>query len=97
MHDPNNQQAAQEARLLGGYHRRTAKSSEFPGNLDNLDQLKSWLNSCLADTWLLENSVRRSTALASLLRIGVDVISANELDSKIRTLEGLIFEIKNGK
>jgi hypothetical protein len=93
FHSPSRTEAAQAARRLGGLSRRPQRSSvESPGDLNNLDDLRCWLNSTLQDTWALDNSVRRSTALSSLLKIGVDVIGQNEIDHKIEALERLIHD-----
>lgn len=91
-HSPTNAAAADLARLKGGLNRRAKKTGECPGDLSNLDDLRRWLSSSLADTWELENSVRRSSALASLLRIAVEVVGQAEIDSKLEALDRMIHE-----
>ena len=97
FHDPANAHKAEVARLKGGYHRITPKSSKFPGTIKGLDDVVTWVNAALLDTWQQENSDRRSKSLSSLLRIAIEALEGSELDRRMTRLEELIYARTSNK
>jgi len=91
MHSEQHSQAADEARHLGGLHRQTPKSSEYPGSIKGLNDVVTWVNAALEDTWRQENSDRRSKSLSSLLRIAIEALEGSEIDKRLAQLEELIY------
>jgi len=91
FHSEDRREEAAAARRLGGLHRRPAKAStESPGELNTLDDLRRWLNATLQDTWELDNSVRRSSALSGLLKLSTEVVGQSTLNREISELKELI-------
>ena len=91
FHDPANAEKAKAARLEGGLHRQTPKSSEYPGAIKGMNDVVTWVNASLQDTWRQENSDRRSKSLSSLLRIAIEALEGSEIDKRLTQLEELIY------
>ena len=89
-HDPEQAQAAAEARRLGGVRRRregtVAGAYDFEG-LDSHAKLRRLLEVAAFDTLSLDNSIARVRALVAIVQAGAKLLEVGELEERLQTLE----------
>lgn len=89
-HSPNHQEAARQARVLGGRRRRTEQVTQVVFDLNDLTSLET-LDRIFAiatlDTLQLENSPARSRALIALMKTKLDMNKHTDLDRRIAELQ----------
>jgi hypothetical protein len=92
-HDPENAEAAQEARRVGGIRRRregtVAAAYDFEG-LDTIPKVRRLLEVAVADTLSLENSIARSRALAYLAQVAVMLLEKGEHEERLEAIEAVL-------
>ena len=89
-HDPDHEEAANEARRLGGQRRRREKvvSGAYAfADLDSAQTIRRIVEIAVLDTLQLENSVSRNRTLAYLAQTAVKLLEVSELEQRITTLE----------
>lgn len=89
-HCPETAEEADEARRLGGLHRRKKKTvgAIFGfGGLRTVEDNQALLETAAVETLSLENSIARNRALASYAAIGAKLIEIGELDERVAALE----------
>ena len=97
-HDPNSLEKLKLARRKGGRNRRSAKGiSNYPGKINNFEDILKWINSILQDTWQLENSATRSRTIGYLLSIAQKIIFDIDLANRLDLLENAIRLIEDKK
>ena len=89
-HDPNNAEAAAEARRLGGMrHKRegtVAGAYQFEG-LGNVQDIRRLIEIAVYDTLGIENSVQRSRTLAYLAQTALKSLEVGEVQERLGVLE----------
>src|SRR5688572_25265377 len=93
FHDPETQEAAAEARRLGGLRRRkesTIVGAYEVGELDTVDDLRRLLQIAVIDTLGLENSISRSRTLGYLAQVGAALLEKGELEGRLEELESTL-------
>lgn len=92
-HDPEQAQAATEARRLGGKRRRSESTLsgayEFEG-LSGPGDLKRILEIATFDALALENSVARVRTLIALVQAGARLFEVTEQEERLRALEAAV-------
>lgn len=93
FHDPETQEAAAEARRLGGIRRRresTVVGAYEVGDLDKVEDLRRLLQIAVIDTLSLENSISRSRTLGYLAQVGAMLLERGEMEQRLQELEALL-------
>src|SRR3954453_17110481 len=93
FHDPETQEAAAEARRLGGIRRRresTIVGAYEVGELDTVDDLRRLLQIAVIDTLGLENSISRSRTLGYLAQVGAQLLERGEMEQRLQELEAML-------
>ena len=92
-HDPEQAEAASEARRLGGQRRRRegiiSNAFDFEG-LADITSIRRLLEVAVVDTLQLENSVARSRTLAAIAQSASKLVEAGEMDARVTALEALL-------
>jgi len=91
MHDPARVDDADGARRRGGRNRRRPKVKPVePFHLGSVDDIVRLLETAIADTLVLENSLGRSRALAHLAQVARSVLQGAELEARMAAIEDLL-------
>jgi len=93
FHDPETQEAAAEARRLGGIRRRresTVVGAYEVGDLDKVEDLRRLVQIAVIDTLSLENSISRSRTLGYLAQVGAQLMERGEMEQRLQELEALL-------
>ena len=92
-HEPDSSDAAQEARRVGGHHRRKAKSVatiyDFSG-LRTVESAQRLLETAAIETLALENSIARNRALISAAAGAGKLIEAGDLADRLSAVEAAV-------
>jgi hypothetical protein len=92
-HEPDSSDAAQEARRVGGHHRRKAKSVatiyDFAG-LRTVESAQRLLETAAIETLALENSIARNRALISAAAGAGKLIEAGDLADRLSAVEAAV-------
>jgi hypothetical protein len=92
-HDPESAEAADEARRLGGMHRRRAKTVaavwDFAG-LRTVEGSQRLLEAAAIETMALENSIPRNRTLIAAAQAAPKLIETAELLARIERLESAL-------
>ena len=92
-HEPDSSDAAQEARRVGGHHRRKAKSVatiyDFSG-LRTVESAQRLLETAAIETLALENSIARNRALISAAAGAGKLIEAGDLSDRLSAVEAAV-------
>lgn len=98
-HDPEQVEAAAEARRLGGQRRRRegiiTSAFDFEG-LADVTSIRRLLEVAVVDTLQLENSVARNRTLAALAQSASKLVEAGELAARVSALESLLADRQPG-
>ena len=93
FHDPETQEAAAEARRLGGLRRRRESAvvgAYEVGELDTVTDLRRLIQIAVIDTLGLENSISRSRTLGYLAQVGGMLLERGEQEQRLQELEALL-------
>ena len=93
FHDPETQEAAAEARRLGGIRRKRESAivgAYEVGELDTVEDLRRLLQIAVIDTLGLENSISRSRTLGYLTQVGAMLLERGEQEQRLQELEALL-------
>jgi hypothetical protein len=93
MHEPENVEAAQEARRVGGLRRRREGTVQAAYDLEGLatiPQIRRLLEVAVVDTLSLENSIARSRALAYLAQVSVQLLEKGEHEQRLQAIEAVL-------
>jgi hypothetical protein len=92
-HEPDSSDAAQEARRVGGHHRRKARSVatiyDFSG-LRTVESAQRLLETAAIETLALENSIARNRALISAAAGAGKLIEAGDLANRLSAVEAAV-------
>jgi hypothetical protein len=92
-HEPDSSEAAQEARRVGGHHRRKAKSVatiyDFSG-LRTIEGAQRLLETAALETLALENSISRNRTLITAAAGAGKLIEAGDLDARLVAVEAAV-------
>ena len=92
-HEPDASDAAQEARRVGGHHRRKARSVatiyDFAG-LRTVESAQRLLEIAAIETLALENSIARNRALISAAAGAGKLIEAGDLEERLTAVEAAV-------
>jgi hypothetical protein len=92
-HEPDSSDAAQEARRVGGHHRRKARSVatiyDFSG-LRTVESAQRLLETAAIETLALENSIARNRALISAAAGAGKLIEAGDLADRLSAVEAAV-------
>ena len=92
-HAPDSSDAAQEARRVGGHHRRKARSVatiyDFSG-LRTVESAQRLLETAAIETLALENSIARNRALISAAAGAGKLIEAGDLADRLSAVEAAV-------
>ena len=92
-HDPEQQEAAAEARRLGGQRRRKEKvvsgAYDFEG-LDSVESIRRLVEVAAVDTFQLENSVARNRTLAYLAQTAAKLLEIGDFEGRLEALEAVL-------
>jgi hypothetical protein len=92
-HEPDSSEAAQEARRVGGHHRRKARSVatiyDFSG-LRTVESAQRLLETAALETLALENSIARNRTLISAASGAGKLIEAGDLDARLAAVEAVV-------
>src|ERR1035437_5211347 len=92
-HEPDASDAAQEARRVGGHHRRKARSVatiyDFAG-LRTVESAQGLLETVAIETLALENSIARNRALTSAAAGAGKLIEAGDLDARLSAVQAAV-------
>jgi hypothetical protein len=92
-HEPDASDAAQEARRVGGHHRRKARSVatiyDFSG-LRTVESAQRLLETAAIETLALENSIARNRALISAAAGAGKLIEAGDLADRLSAVEAAV-------
>ena len=94
-HDPENAEAAREARRLGGVRRRregTVRGAYDVASLDSVAGLRRLLDIAVADTLSLDNSVARNRIIVAVVTAGGALLEKGELQSRLEAIETVLGE-----
>lgn len=92
-HDPLRARDRVAARKLGGRNRRgvskvdATNDHEEPTSLRNAEDVRREAEKLLAETKMLSNSARRTTAVVSVLTLALKGLEAGEFEERLQTLE----------
>ena len=93
MHDPDNFEAAAEARRVGGVRRRREGSVAGVYEIENLNSiaaLQRVLMIALLDSLGLENSIARARVLTGIVQAGQKLLEAGDVEERLVILEGIM-------
>jgi hypothetical protein len=97
-HEPDSSEAAQEARRVGGHHRRKARSVatiyDFSG-LRTVESAQRLLETAALETLALENSIARNRALISAAAGAGKLIEAGDLEERLAAVEAAVAPKQN--
>jgi hypothetical protein len=89
-HEPDNAEAANEARRVGRARQRreatVAAAYDFEG-LDSIPKIRRAVEVAMLDTLSLENSVNRNRTLGSLAGTAAKLLEVGELEDRVAELE----------
>ncbi len=92
-HDPENAEAAAEARRLGGMRRRRERSYgaafAFEG-IDSVSAIKRLVEIAITDAFMLENSVARCRILIAGAGIAAKLLEHGDHEERIAALEAAV-------
>jgi hypothetical protein len=92
-HEPDASDAAQEARRVGGHHRRKARSVatiyDFAG-LRTVESAQRLLETAAIETLALENSIQRNRTLISAAAGAGKLIEAGDLADRLTAVEAAV-------
>ena len=92
-HEPDSSDAAQEARRVGGHHRRKARSVatiyDFSG-LRTVESAQRLLETAAIETLALENPIARNRALISAAAEAGKLIEAGDLADRLSAVEAAV-------
>ncbi|MDA1061371.1 MAG: hypothetical protein O2895_00395 [Chloroflexi bacterium] len=98
-HDPETQQAAAEARRLGGQRRRrestVAGAYEFEG-FGSVEEIRRFIEIAAFEVLALDNSVARVRAMTSLAQAAAQLLEKGELEERVRQLEAAVHRAPSG-
>lgn len=89
-HSPQTAEDADQARRLGGAHRRKKKTIATVYGVQGLraiEDLQSLLETATFETLALDNSISRNRALAGMVATAAKLIEVGELEERLATLE----------
>jgi hypothetical protein len=92
-HSPQTAEDADQARRLGGAHRRKRKTvATVYGvrGLRTIEDLQSLLETASIETLALENSIARNRAIAGMVATGAKLIEIDELEERLAAIEAAI-------
>ena len=92
-HDPEQTEAATEARRLGGQRRKKERVIAGVYDLDALDSVASLrrvLEIAMTDTLSLETSVARSRTLVAIVGTAAKLLEVGELEERLASLEAAL-------
>lgn len=92
-HEPENAEAAMEARRLGGKRRKRegslAGAYQFDG-IRSMDDLRRILEIAAYDALALENSMARSRVLIALVQAGTRLFEVSEFEERLSSVEDVL-------
>ena len=94
-HDPESEEAAQEARRLGAQRAKREGSVAAAMQIDGLGSmpdLRRILEVVLYDTLALSNGVPRNRLLVSLVQAGAALLKDGELEERLAAIESVMGE-----
>jgi hypothetical protein len=89
-HAPDTVEEADEARRLGGLHRRKKKSVASIygfGGLRTIADIQTLLETAAIETLAIENSIGRNRALAGMAATGAKLVELGDLAERVAALE----------
>ncbi len=92
-HDPDHQEAAGEARRLGGLRRKREKAIEGAYDiygLESVPQIRRVLLIAILDSLGLDNSVPRNRALISSVLAAAKLLETGELEARLEAVEAAL-------
>lgn len=92
-HDPEQQEAAAEARRLGGLRRRREKTIEGAYEVEGLEsvgQIRRVLQIAILDSLGLDNSVARNRALIASVLAAAKLLETGELEARLEAVEAAL-------
>jgi len=92
-HDPQHEEAAKEARRLGGQRRRreaTVKGAYDLEGLGSVADIRRVLEIAITDVLGMENTVPRARALFSGAQVAAKLLETGEFEDRLAQLESLI-------
>jgi len=92
-HHPDHQEAAAEARRLGGLRRKREKAIEGAYDVEGLDsvpQIRRVLLIAILDSLGLDNSVPRNRALISSVLAAAKLLEVGELEARLEAVEAAL-------
>ena len=93
MHDPQNAEAAAEARRLGGLRRKREGSVQLAygfGGLASIEEMRRLLEIVAVDTLSLDNGVPRNRTVIALVVAAAKLHEAGELAGRVQALEAIV-------
>jgi hypothetical protein len=92
-HEPDSSEAAQEARRVGGHHRRKARSVatiyDFAG-LRTVESAQRLMETAAIETLALENSVARNRTLISAASGAGKLVETGDLEARLASVEAAV-------
>jgi hypothetical protein len=89
-HDPDNAEAMNEARRLGGLRRRrevtVSGAYDFQG-IDSVPDIKRLIMVAILDTLSLEASIARSRTIGYLAQVSLKALEVGEFEERLEALE----------
>jgi hypothetical protein len=95
VHDPQNAEAAAEARRVGGVRRRREGSVQLAygfGGLGTVEDLRRLLEIVAVDTLSLDNGVPRNRTAVALVMAAAKLLEVGELEERMRALEAAVLQ-----
>lgn len=92
MHDPQNAEAAAEARRLGGFRRKREGSVQLAygfNGLGSVEEMRRLLEIVAVDTLSLDNGVPRNRTVIAIVMAGLKALEVGELADRIEKLEAI--------
>jgi hypothetical protein len=93
VHDPDNADAVQEARRVGGLRRRkeatVAVAYDFEG-LESIAQIRRMVEVAALDALSLENSLARVRALGYLAQVATMLLEKGEHEERLEAIESVL-------
>jgi hypothetical protein len=92
-HDPENEEAAMEARRLGAQRAKREHSVAAAMEIDGIESIKDLrrvLEVVLFDSLALQNGVPRNRLLVSLVQAGATLLKDGEFEERLNAIEGVL-------
>jgi len=86
-HDPNNKEKSIQASKKGGENRRLQGTYGEPVELNNAEDIKTFLGLVINSVWTGEAPVPLGTSMGFLTRCWLDAYEKSELEKKLNDLE----------